>query len=64
MATINEHIASRVAEHVERDGFSCTIEDVIDVVEHGSVKPSVIGDEYDEALSDAIREQLDEYGIA
>jgi len=63
MSTVNEHIASRVAEQVERDGFSCTIEDVNAVAERGSVDPSVVGDEYDEALTEAIREQLDEYGV-
>jgi hypothetical protein len=63
MATINKHVAKRVAKQLRIDGFDVTAEQVLTFVQYGSAEESVVGPEYDAALESAILQQLDEYGI-
>lgn len=51
------------AVKIKGDWDSVTAQDVLDVARYGSVSESVIGSEYDDALSEAILEELDSRGI-
>ena len=48
-----------VVAAVRASGFDCSIEQVRDVVKWGSVAQSAIGEDYDQALTDHIQEELD-----
>jgi hypothetical protein len=59
--TAREEVAAAVKE---RTGLDCTEANVLEVARYGSVEPGTVSDEHDEALSDAITNELDERGIA
>ena len=60
MSDVDQAVAEEIAAEVA-DG--CSPEDVIEVARTGSVEPSVIGEEYDDAITEAIIAQLDRRGI-
>jgi hypothetical protein len=57
-------IAEIIAAQLVARYATCTPADVESVARHGSVDESIVGPDYDDALTDAILEQLDERGIA
>lgn len=63
--TITTAVAERIADRMKRDGFDrCEPQDVLDVANHGTLTPSVVGDDYDAALESRILQELEEYGFS
>ena len=63
MATLTDELAETIAASL-RDGFD-TVDagDVRAVVKYGSVDEGNVSPDYDDALTDAIIEKLDEAGV-
>lgn len=61
---LNGKIAAQIADALVAAGYStCTPEHVWDVYSHGTVTPGTVSEEYDEALTDQIIDQLDAHGV-
>jgi len=64
MASLNQHIADRIAEKCKLAGFDRAVpQDVWDVVKYGGVDPGTVSEGHDAALESRILQELDEYGI-
>jgi hypothetical protein len=61
---LNEHIINRILMRLMRDFPEIQNAHVVEVHQTGSVSEGVISEERDQALTDAIQLELDEYGVS
>ena len=60
---MSEHVYNRIVDRLKKDWPEISAEAVKEVHETGSVTAGVISDSRDEALTEAIVEELTEYGL-